>query len=204
MPENEQQTSTITITQEQLDNIVAGAVEKALENKSKETKQEESIVDDAKKMLEKERQTQEVNAELESAIKFNMEIGTFIKNNEKILPEEAQKIVETINAKNFSGEKEKANNTRKALIDSFIQVEDNIKILPASQKELVEKYKRLTEDEKVKQSTKYWGIVDVGIGNKVLMRKAEQQRGGSETTPDEFEKRWLQQGEKLRKGNKNG
>lgn len=204
MAENE----TITITQEQLDNIVKGAVEKALEAhnppEKKEEEKKENIVDDAKKRLETEKKAQEENTELETAIKFNMNIDKFIADNEKILPEEAKKIIEEINSKNFSGEREKANNTRKAIIDSFIQVEDNIKILPASQKELVEKYKKLTEDEKVKQSVKYWGIVDVGIGNKILMRKAEQQRGGSEGAPDEFEKRWLAQGEKLRKGNKNG
>lgn len=204
MAENE----TITITQEQLDNIVKGAVEKALEAhnppEKKEEEKKENIVDDAKKRLETEKKAQEENTELETAIKFNMNIDKFITDNEKILPEEAKKIIEEINSKNFSGEREKANNTRKAIIDSFIQVEDNIKILPASQKELVEKYKKLTEDEKVKQSVKYWGIVDVGIGNKILMRKADQQRGGSEGAPDEFEKRWLAQGEKLRKGNKNG
>ena len=200
MPENE----TITITQEQLDNIVKGAIEKALETRTppekKEEEKKENIVDDAKKRLESERKAKEENNELETAIKFNMNIDKFISDNEKILPEESKKIIEEINTKNFSGEKEKADNTRKAIIDSFIQIEDNIKILPASQKELVEKYKKLTEDEKVKQSTKFWGIVDVGIGNKILMRKAEQQRGGSESAPDEFEKRWLAQGEKLRKG----
>lgn len=190
----------IVLTQEQLDNIVKGAVDKALEERAKDKEPEKNIVDDAKQKLAEEQAAKNNNAEMESAIKFNMNIEKFVKDNEKVLPSEAKKIIETIGGRNFGSESEKANNTRKAIIDSFIQLQANIDVLPASQKEAVERYKNLTEEEKVKQSSRFWGIVDVGTTNKVLMRKAEQQRGDSSGNADDFEKRFLEQGKIFRKG----
>ncbi len=187
---------TVTLTQEQLDSIVAGSINKYIEaQKESEKKEQEKeikqVSEEAKEKLEAEKEEQASRAELEQAIKFNMDIKKFVDDNAAILPPESKKILETIDGKKYASEKDKANEVRKGLIDSFIALKDNIDILPATQKAQVEKYKNLTEDEKLKQAPYFWGIVDVGTNNKVLMRRANQQNqaGGSD---DAFEKRFLE------------
>lgn len=187
----------VKITNEQLENIVKGVVEKTLE--SKETKKEGNIVDEAKKGLKEEADSKRERSELENAIKFNMNIAKFVEDNDKVLPAEAKKIIETVNGKSYSSEEDKANDFRKALIESFIEKQENIDVLPSSQKEQVEAFKSLTEDEKAKQSSKFWGIVDVGAAQKVMLRRADQKNNAGSGDMDSFEKRWLAQGEKFRK-----
>lgn len=203
--------STISLTQEQLDNIVAGAGQKAIEayiasqEKDKPEKEKpETIVNEAKSKLNQEQQAAADRADIESAIKFNMNIDKFVTDNQALLPAEAKKILETVNGKSYSSEKSKADELRKSLIDSFIQVQANIDALPQSQKDQVNIYKALTEDEKVRQSTKFWGVVDVGISQKMLTKKANElaKAGNGGGDSGAFEQRFLELGNRFLKKEK--
>lgn len=153
----------------------------------------DNIVDEAKQRYQKDSETKELNASLANAIKFNLSIESFIKDNETILPKEAKALFDTVNSKVYSTDVEKANVLRKGLIDQFIELKENFDILPNSLKERAGKYKALTDDEKTKQSSQFWDIVEIGTSQKVLIRKAEQlsKNGGQEAKTEfsEFEKR---------------
>ena len=162
--------------------------------KDKEPKGD-NIVDEAKEAYRKEAEAKELNASLANAIKFNMSVDGFIKDNEAILPKEARALFDTVNNKVYSTDVEKANVLRKGLIEQFIELKENFDILPSSLKEKANRFKALTDDEKVKQSGKFWDIVEIGASQKVLIRKAEQfkKQGGQEQKSEfsEFEKRVL-------------
>lgn len=200
----------VSMTQEQLDAIIAGAGQKAIDaylakqKADEEAKSKENIVNEAQKKLTDEKKTAEERADIESAIKFNMNIDKFVSDNSALLPAEAKKILETVNGKSYSSEKSKADELRKSLIESFIQVQGNIDALPQSQKEQVANYKALTEDEKVRQSTKYWGIVDVGISQKMLTKKASElaKAGGTGGDTSAFQQRFLDLGNRFLKKEK--
>lgn len=110
----------------------------------------DNIVDEAKQRYQKDSETKELNASLANAIKFNLSIESFIKDNEAILPKEAKALFDTVNSKVYSTDVEKANVLRKGLIDQFIELKENFDILPNSLKERAGKYKALTDDEKNK------------------------------------------------------
>lgn len=164
------------------------------EPKDKEPKGD-NIVDEAKEAYRKEAEAKELNASLANAIKFNMSVDGFIKDNEAILPKEARTLFDTVNNKVYSTDVDKANVLRKGLIEQFIELKENFDILPSSLKEKANRFKALTDDEKVKQSGKFWDIVEIGASQKVLIRKAEQfkKQGGQEQKSEfsEFEKRVL-------------
>lgn len=162
--------------------------------KDKEPKGD-NIVDEAKEAYRKEAEAKELNASLANAIKFNMSVDGFIKDNEAILPKEARTLFDTVNNKVYSTDVEKANVLRKGLIEQFIELKENFDILPSSLKDKANRFKALTDDERVKQSGKFWDIVEIGASQKVLIRKAEQfkKQGGQEQKSEfsEFEKRVL-------------
>lgn len=170
--------------------------------KDKEPKGD-NIVDEAKEAYRKEAEAKELNASLANAIKFNMSIDGFIKDNEAILPKEARALFDTVNNKVYSTDVEKANVLRKGLIEQFIELKENFDILPSSLKDKANRFKALTDDEKVKQSGQFWDIVEIGASQKVLIRKAEQfnKQGGQEQKSEfsDFEKRVLEKARNIKK-----
>lgn len=167
------------------------------------SKDDNNIVDEAKERYKKEAETKELNASLANAIKFNMSVDGFIKDNEAILPKEARALFDTVNNKVYSTDVEKANVLRKGLIEQFIELKENFDILPNSLKEKANRFKALTDDEKVKQSGKFWDIVEIGTEHKVLIRKAEQlnKQGGNDkkTEFSDFEKRVMEKARNIKK-----
>lgn len=185
----------ITLTQEQFNQLFN---KKNDENNS-------GTLNEAKNALKDEQSNQESRAEMEQAIKFNLAADDYIKQNKEILPEEAQKIIEVVNAKKFSSEAEKAQEIKKTLIQSFIQFEENIKNLPGSIKAQVDLFNQLTEREKSRRAGDFWGIVEVGVECKKLARKAEilQNNGGySSEGNNAFEERFLKMSETFLKEKK--
>ena len=153
----------------------------------KEDPKGDNIVDEAKQRYKKDNDAKELNANLAQAIKFNLSIDSFIKDNEAILPKEAKALLDTVNTKAYSTDVEKANVLRKGLIDQFIELKENFDILPNSLKDKANRYKALTDDEKAKQSSQFWDIVEIGATHKVLIRKAEQlSKNGGQVQKSEF------------------
>lgn len=195
MPDQEK----LELTQEQLNAAIAGAVEKALKERESKPAEPEKDLEIEKKAAELYEQTKNADAEkksIEHAVRFNLSIEKYIEENKDVLPPECAKIVEASKDKKFSSEVLKANEIRKGIMNLFLSKAENVDCLPPSQKELVAEYKSLTTDEQEKQSAKFWNLVEVGVNNRVLMRRAEQfgktaNAGGAGDYRTDYEKRFL-------------
>lgn len=149
---------------------------KTIAQKAKEDLEAEkakSIIDQAKDAVASQKAVGESLAKSEESIKFNLSVTDFVKKNETLLPEEAGAILATISSKKFNDESEKANTTRKNLLDSFLALKDNIDVMTASMQTRAAFYKSLAESDKEKRSSEFWDLAEVGIALKQGARKAE-------------------------------
>lgn len=190
------------LTEEQINNMLAGAASRAIEEykKQQETQKEPektTINQEAEKNYNDEKEKATKAKELEAAIKFNLSIEKFLTDNKDFMPAESVKFMEAVNGKSFSSESLKADELRKSLIELWVKEQKNIDCLPQSHKDKVAEFKSLTDDEKTKQSGKFWDIVEVGVNNRTLMRRAEQINrtagmGGGSDYQSDYEKRFLE------------
>ena len=132
-----------------------------------------SALDQAKDAVKGDKEKEFSTAQLQESIKFNLSAEDFIKNNKMVLPEESEKILALINAKTFKDDNEKANVTRKNLLDSFLEKDENMKMLEASMRARADHYKSLAESDKEKRSSEFWDLVGVGAALKAAKLKAE-------------------------------
>jgi len=132
-----------------------------------------SIVDQAKDALEAEKNSQISLVQLNESVRFNIGVKDFVEKNKNLLPEEAAKILTAIEAKTFKDDNEKANTTRKNLLDSYLSQAENLAVMTASMKARAEAYKALAESDKERKSSEFWDLAEVGIALKAGARKAE-------------------------------
>lgn len=132
-----------------------------------------SINDQAKDQLQAENAAKEALAQIQGSVKFNMEIKKFFEDNKTLFPEETAKILETIGGKTFADENERANTTRKSLLDSFLEKQENIDVLTPSLKTRAENYKALAESDKMRRSGEFWDLAETGLALKLGARKAD-------------------------------
>lgn len=195
MPETDKQpdTGTITITQQQLDAMLAGAVSKVLDGMKQEPAKTEAAT--AKEKLAADQEQARNRAEIETAVKFGITAKKFIEDNKNYLPAECQKLAEVVETKVYNSEQDKANALRKGILDSYLALQDNVDALPETLKSAAKSYQALTESEKLKQSANFWQIVDVGVNNKMLTSRAEQlAKAGGDVEQGAFEKRFFDLG----------
>lgn len=138
-----------------------------------EAAKSKSVVEQAKEAVALEKAAGESLTKVEESIKFNLSVGDFVKKNENILPEEAGKILAAIATKTFKDENEKANLTRKNLLDSFLEKQENMGILQGSMIARAAQYKSLAESDKEKRSAEFWDLAELGIVLKQGAKKAE-------------------------------
>jgi hypothetical protein len=151
----------------------AAADKKAADDAAKNGGQGGQIAADAKKALEAENKSKADLLQIQGSVKFNMEIKKFFEDNKTLFPEETAKILETIGGKTFADDNEKANTTRKSLLDSFLEKQENIDVLTPSLKTRAETYKALAESDKMRRSGEFWDLAETGLALKLGARKAE-------------------------------
>lgn len=165
--------TTPNFTEEQtkfINEMVANAVKSAMQKpaeqnpapQKQENEQKQSISEEAKKMLENQKETESVQAQIESSIAFNMQIEDFVNKNKNLLPPEAVNILATIKTKTFASHIEKANVLRKNLLDSYLEKKENIDPLTETMKAKAEKYKSLAESDKERKSNEFWDLIETG------------------------------------------
>ena len=116
---------------------------------------------------------------LSSAIKFNMALPTWIKDNEALLPKNVASIVAVAEKENYATDVEKANAIKKALVSEFFAVQSNLDQLTENQKEALEVFKKLTKDEQVQRvGSIYDSIFEPTFELLKKIRKAQQVRNG--------------------------
>lgn len=133
------------------------------------------------------------NAEerLKSAIAFNIGRDSFIESNKKFIPEGVATVFKAYASRNFGSEEEKADNYRKVILDEIFGDQKNIDVLPESMKNEIARYKELPESDKIKQSGKYFVVVDTFLTIKKGMAQKEFNGNGGNMTSaysDRFDK----------------
>jgi len=150
--------------------------EKTIVQQAKEAIEAEkgkTIVDEAKAAVDAEKAADVAISQVQESIKFNLGVQDFIEKNKNLLPEESPKILAAVATKTFKDDNEKANTTRKNLLDSFLEKQENISILTTSMQARANYFKSLAESDKEKRSVEFWDLAEVGVALKAGARKAE-------------------------------
>lgn len=150
------------------------------QNKEKETKEKDDkeedtnkLLSEAKKNVEKQNNQAEVQADLEKALSFNMNISNFAEKYKEVLPASVKSVIDVANSKQYASAIAKADEMRKAMIEAFLEIQANIEALPEGMKAKANAFKALTEDAKREKSGSYWEIVEVGAELQSAKKRAE-------------------------------
>ena len=117
-----------------------------------------------------------------NAIAFNLSRDSFIESNKKFIPEGVATVFKAYASRNFGSEIEQADNYRKVILDEIFSDQKNIDVLPESMKSEIARYKSLPESDKIKQSGKYFVVVDTFLTIKKGMAQKEFNGNGGNTS----------------------
>lgn len=120
--------------------------------------------------------------QLKNAIAFNLSRDSFIESNRKFIPEGVATVFKAYASRNFGSEIEQADNYRKVILDEIFGDQKNIDVLPESMKNEIARYKSLPESDKIKQSGKYFVVVDTFLTIKKGMAQKEFNGNGGNTS----------------------
>ena len=163
----------------------------------------EGLLGEAKKNVENKNNEENAQADIERALSFNMKISEFVDKYKEILPASSKSVVDVANGKTYSSAIAKANEVRKAIIQSYLEVQANIDCLPEGMKAKANAFKSLTEDAKAANSGQYWEIVEVGAELQASKKRAEavNRANGNNGNGQEnaFRERFLSLGDKYKR-----
>ena len=168
----------------------------------KDNKEEKGLLEEAKKNLETKNNKENAQADIESALSFNMKISDFAEKYKEILPASVKSVIDTANGKTYSSAVAKADEMRKAIIESYLEVQANIDCLPDGMKAKANAFKALTEDAKKVNSGQYWEIVEVGAELQTSKKRAKavnRANGNNNGQENAFRARFLSLGDKYKR-----
>lgn len=126
------------------------------------------IIDTAADEARKKAEHEEARQRMQSAIKFNLGLSEFLKNNKDYLTKLSSGIVETLAKKQFSDEEVQARMAQSALLEDFFSQQENVDAAPEELKPRIMAFKALTSDEKEKQAGKFWDVLTLTVGAKKM------------------------------------
>lgn len=134
---------------------------------------------------------------LEAAIKFDLKAPEFIKTNASLLPKNAEDIFKAANKETYSSAIEKDAAIKSGLIQSFFEVQANLDLLTASQKNQLDEYLKLTKTGKQdKAQLVYDSIFEPTFEMLKRVKKAETLNKGFGSGTDDLYKNKLMNGSK--------
>lgn len=169
-----------------------GELEKKGKTKEEDDKDKDKKKEDDKDLDKKAREEREANEkkagelkQTESALKFNLSVENFAKDNKDYLPNHIGDILKQGEKVNYDSAIEKANALRFHIIKAFFEVQDNMNLLTASQKSQVEDYLKLTVTaQHAKSGSIFDSIFEPTLETLKKVKKAEQvglSKSGSHT-----------------------
>lgn len=138
--------------------------------------------DDVAKIKAEAEAKKTAEEQLKNAIAFNLSRDSFIESNKKFIPEGVATVFKAYASRNFGSEIEQADNYRKVILDEIFGDQKNIDVLPESMKNEIARYKSLPESDKIKQSGKYFVVVDTFLTIKKGMAQKEFNGNGGNTS----------------------
>lgn len=173
------------------------------EKEKEPEKKDETLLDKAKDTVQKETNQAEIQANLEKAVGFNMQISTFADKYKDVLPASVKSVIDLSNNKTYTSAVAKANEMRKSIIEAFLEVQANVDALPEGMKAKANLFKELTEDAKLEKSGLYWELVEVGAELQNSKKRAEavnRANGGNNSGEDNaFRAKFLALGDKYKR-----
>lgn len=157
-------------------------ITEALATKGDDKKDDGNKDDDVAKIKADAEAKKTAEESLKSAIAFNLSCDGFIESNKKFIPEGVATVFKAYASRNFGSEEEKANNYRKVILDEVFGDQKNIDVLPESMKNEIARFKSLPEADKIKESGKYFVVVDTFLTIKKGMAQKEFNGNGGSTS----------------------
>lgn len=133
------------------------------------------IVSKARGEIEAADKAANTTKQLESALKFNLEIDSFVKANKSLLPAEVEKIIEVANRETYDSAVDKTNAIKIGLMTSFFNQQANLDVLTPSQKAQVEDFQKLSKKGKeMKAAALYENVFEPALEVFKRIKKAEE------------------------------
>jgi hypothetical protein len=143
--------------------------------KKEEEKEEDDLHSKAKKEKEESEKGNASAKQIEGAIKFNLGVADFVKNNKDILPAEVESILKVAEKENYDTANAKANAVKVGIIQSFFAVQANADTLTQAQKSQLEDFQKLTKNGKEDRAAHvYENIFEPAIEMLKKIKKAEE------------------------------
>jgi hypothetical protein len=117
----------------------------------------------------------EETKKLEVALKFNMGLESFVKENSEILPSDIPEIVKAAEKEKYDTAIEKASAIRSAVMKSFFSVQAHVDLLTAAQKQTLEDWNKLTKNGREERSAFiYENLFEPALEMHKKIKKAEE------------------------------
>jgi len=188
------------------DEAAKKAAEEAAKKAEEEKKKQELENDKLKAAEEKVKKEKEAKAAADAekkiyleAFKYNSTLKQFVEDNKDFLPENLGAIIDALQTKQYTGDVEKANELKRAVIEQYIKKQENLDNLPDSLKAKAEAFAEFTTQEKLNRAAEFYDIVETGIHTAKNIKKVEaMEKGGgnpgdgSKTANQEYEEKMLQ------------
>lgn len=138
-------------------------------------KDEEDLVEKAAREKKELEEAQSKSKGVEKALRFDMGLPDYLKNNKGLLPPEVEKILEGAKKENYDSAVQKSAAIKSALVVSFFSVKDNVELLTASQRETLDSFLKLTKNGREDRAESlYENLLEPALESLRRVRKAEQ------------------------------
>lgn len=135
--------------------------------------------DDLQAKAAKEKEESEKNnanaKKVENALKFNLSVANFVKENKDILTADIEGILKAAEKENYDTACNKANAVKVGMIGTFFSVQANMDLLTAAQKSQLEDFQKLTKNGKEEKAEHVFeNIFEPAIEMLKKVKKAEE------------------------------
>lgn len=112
---------------------------------------------------------------IESAVRFNLSIGDFVKANSDVLPSDVEKVIKEAEKENYDSAVERARALKVPIIKAFFDVQANLELLTPTQKTQLADYQKLTKAGREERADYiYENLLEPALGTMKKLKKAEE------------------------------
>lgn len=128
----------------------------------------------------------------ESAVRFNLTVENFAKDNKGVLPPEVSDLIKQADKENFDTASEKAAAIKVGLIQSFFKIQENYDRLTNSQRSAIDRFMNLTKNGRQEEAESiYENVFEPALELVKAHKKAEEvgkaRSGETTSTSSEIE-----------------
>jgi hypothetical protein len=136
---------------------------------------DDDLYSKAKKESENQSKGANDTKKIEGALKFNLGLGDFVKNNKDILPADVDGILKVAEKENYDTALAKANAIKVGIVNSFFSVQANSELLTPAQKVQLEDFQKLTKNGKEERAEHIFeNIFEPALETFKKLKKAEE------------------------------